>query len=749
MRLKAFTIVELLAVLSIIAIIMTIGIPKIKGIQDHGRLTQVKGDLRTLQSALESYRVFSTPAEFPPTSTKVCADYLVGATPQIITIPLYDPFGATATTEYLYSRSTNKKFYALSSVGLDKTSAMGTIADTGIVACGGDDTCVSNGTVISGNPPGIPLAPVISNPTPTSLTVSWGASSGATSYTVSRSGAADMSSATDLGAQSSGFTNGSLASGTHYWYTVTAVNAAGLSLPSPTGTGTTIGVPGAPVIGLASAGNTQVSISFTAPASDGGSAITVYTATSNPGGFTGTSASDSTPITVTGLSNGTPYTFTVTATNVAGTSAASAVSNSVTPAGVPGAPTSVVATAGSTTASVTFVAPSSNGGGAMTYTVTGGGTDTNAGTNNLTHAITGLTNGTPYTFTVKATNSMGQGAGGTSNTVTPAGVPNAPSSVVATAGNTTASVTFVAPSSNGGGAMTYTVTGGGTDTNAGTNNLTHAITGLTNGTPYTFTVTATNSVGTGAGGVASAVTPAGVPNAPSSVVATAGSTTASVTFVAPSSNGGGAMTYTVTGGGTDSNAGTNNLTHAITGLTNGTPYTFTVKATNSVGQGAGGVSNTVTPAGVPGAPTSVVATAGSTTASVTFVAPSSNGGGAMTYTVTGGGTDTNAGTNNLTHAITGLTNGTPYTFTVTATNSVGQGAGGVSNTMTPVAPDIGCRYDGSNFVQHGSCGDISNWNGGSVALSGQYTQSSYAQSGTSTNGYTSCNWDKYYICKNW
>ena len=89
-------------------------------------------------------------------------------------------------------------------------------------------------------------------------------------------------------------------------------------------------VPGAPTIGTAtSTGATTISVTFTAPASDGGSAITSYTATSSPGGLTGTSATS--PITVSGLTTGTAYTFTVTATNSVGTGPASSASNSATP----------------------------------------------------------------------------------------------------------------------------------------------------------------------------------------------------------------------------------------------------------------------------------------------------------------------------------------------------------------------------------------------------------------------------------
>jgi len=89
--------------------------------------------------------------------------------------------------------------------------------------------------------------------------------------------------------------------------------------------------PGAPAIGTASAGDTQATVSFTAPAFDGGATITGYTVTSNPGGFTSSGCTAS-PCTVTGLTNGVAYTFTVTATNSAPlTSLASSASNSVTP----------------------------------------------------------------------------------------------------------------------------------------------------------------------------------------------------------------------------------------------------------------------------------------------------------------------------------------------------------------------------------------------------------------------------------
>jgi len=125
--------------------------------------------------------------------------------------------------------------------------------------------------------------------------------------------------------------------------------------------------PGIPTGVTATRGNASATLSFSAPASNGGSPITAYTAISNPGG--GSSSCTITPplsCTVTNLINGQAYTFTVSATNAAGTGPASAASNAVTPATVPGKPTNVSATAGVASALVTFTPPLNNGGAAIT-----------------------------------------------------------------------------------------------------------------------------------------------------------------------------------------------------------------------------------------------------------------------------------------------------------------------------------------------------------------------------------------------
>ncbi len=194
---------------------------------------------------------------------------------------------------------------------------------------------------------------------------------------------------------------------------------------TPAVTFTIATVPGAPTNVLATPGDTQAFVSFSQPASDGGSQITGYTVTSNPpGGVDSNAGSTLTTHIVTGLTNGTAYTFTVTATNAVGTGPPSSPSNSVTPAKVPGAPTGVAATTGNAQATIIFAPPASDGGSPITgYTVTSnppGGVDGNAGSTLTTHIVTGLTNGAAYTFTVTATNAVGTGAvSNPSNSVTP------------------------------------------------------------------------------------------------------------------------------------------------------------------------------------------------------------------------------------------------------------------------------------------------------------------------------------------
>jgi hypothetical protein len=417
-------------------------------------------------------------------------------------------------------------------------------------------------------------------------------------YAIATDNTSSLLHATNVPPYSFNWDTTSFSNGT-YTLTAKAYNAANVTFDSSVSVSVSnivITVPGAPTSVSANAGNAQATVSFTAPANDGGSPITGYTVTSSAGQ---TATGTASPITVTGLTNGTAYTFTVKATNAIGTGAASAASNSVTPATVPGVPTIGTATSGNAQATVSFTVPASNGGSPITgYTVTSSAGQTATGTASPI-TVTGLTNGTAYTFTVKATNAIGTGAASAaSNSVTPATVPGVPTIGSAAPGNAQATVSFTAPSSNGGSPITgYTVTSSAGQTATGTASPI-TVTGLTNGTAYTFTVKATNAIGTGAASAASnSVTPATVPGVPTIGSAAPGNAQATVSFTAPSSNGGSPITgYTVTSSAGQTATGTASPI-TVTGLTNGTAYTFTVKATNAMGTGAASAaSNSVTPA---------------------------------------------------------------------------------------------------------------------------------------------------------
>ena len=263
------------------------------------------------------------------------------------------------------------------------------------------------------------------------------------------------------------------------------------------------------------------------------------------------------------------------------------------PMEVPGAPTGVTASAGSAQATVSFLLPVSNGGSPITgYTVVSSPDGITARGAGSPIIVKGLTNGTAYTFTVAAKNKIGTGqASAPSISVTPVGptVHGAPTGVSATAGNARATVTFTAPASNGGSPITgYTVTSNpGGKVNSGKSSPI-TVKGLTNGTGYTFTVTAKNKVGTGqASEPSDSVIPATIPGAPTGVTATPGDSQATVEFTAPASTGGLPITsYTVTAspGGITAQGASSPIN--FTGLTNGKAYAFTVKATNAVGTGA-------------------------------------------------------------------------------------------------------------------------------------------------------------------
>src|SRR5207253_390627 len=108
---------------------------------------------------------------------------------------------------------------------------------------------------------------------------------------------------------------------------------------------------------------------------------------------------------------------------------------------------------------------------------------------------------------------------------------------------------------------------------------------------------------------------------------------------------------------------------------NGTAYTFTVRAVNSIGVSAPSQpSASLIPAGLPGAPTGVTAMAGVRSASVSWNPAFANGSAVVHYTVTASPAGATFVSEDMSAIVNGLDDGDSYTFTVVATNDVGASA---------------------------------------------------------------------------
>jgi hypothetical protein len=145
--------------------------------------------------------------------------------------------------------------------------------------------------------------------------------------------------------------------------------------------------------------------------------------------------------------------------------------------------------------------------------------------NSLTYTFGNLMNGTPYTFTVCAVNLYGNSPFSLPITVTPNIIaPYPPTNVIGVSGNAEVTVSWTAPYDGSSPITNYRITSNtGEFTDVSGDQTTGIVTGLTNGTAYTFTVVATNAIGDSLPSSASpAVTPATVPSMPIDVVGVSG-----------------------------------------------------------------------------------------------------------------------------------------------------------------------------------------------------------------------------------
>jgi titin len=428
--------------------------------------------------------------------------------------------------------------------------------------------------------------------------------------------------------------------------------------------------PGPPTGLTATAANGRVTLSWSPPASNGGAAIIgydLYMGTSShgesrspvSGGLIG-----GTNYTVSGLTNGTTYYFTADAVNDANLHSVVSAEASATPVTAPGAPRGLTAASGDAQVSLSWQAPGSNGGAAITGYRVYQGTSKNpvASVTGTGTTVKNLANGTAYSFKVTAVNKAGEGPASGAASATPTAKvtkPGLPNGLTASPGNGKVTLSWKAPGSDGGtGISGYEIYRGtspggepGTPVNASLvagNSFT--VTGLTNGTRYYFTVAAVNkaklqsaksgeasatpsagasaSASASASGSASATGPAtaspsggatatatGTPGAPGGLTATPGNGEVGLSWTPPASVGGAPpVSYHVYQGTSPGfTLGTpvtrTSDTHAtVTGLTNGTTYYFVVTAVD----GSGTVSGTSGEASAQPLATAVLASATTT-----------------------------------------------------------------------------------------------------------------------------------------
>ncbi len=380
--------------------------------------------------------------------------------------------------------------------------------------------------------------------------------------------------------------------------------------------------PAAPTNLSASAGDTEVTLNWANP---NDSSITKYQFRQAQGAtvpdstawtdITGSGAT-TTSHKVTGLTNTTQYAFQIRAVNANGDSDASGAVTATPALAVPAAPTEFSATAGNAQASLSWTLPTNAsviGDVQVRWKATADlpfndATDTWTGLSNGTatsYIATGLTNGTGYTFEVRATNTAGNGAAATA-TATPAMPPAAPTGLAATAGDTTVTLNWTNPNDSNitiyqlrygaGATVPATATWGDI---AGTTS--HTVTGLTNGTQYAFEIRAVNAGGTGPASEQVVLRP-GPPLQPSGFRVVGGNAQVTLSWDDPPSD----TTITryqlrhkVGTSFSDSdtwsdiaNSGPTITTHTVTGLTNGATWAFQIRAVNAAG--AGPASETLT-----------------------------------------------------------------------------------------------------------------------------------------------------------
>jgi len=139
---KAYTLVELMMVTSIIGVMASITVPSLQGFQDDAKMIKANAEVKTLQSIVERYQ--RQTGQLPPTLETTKFTENINITQQ----PIYDPFSAPHTPYQITSGQTNsnKEYYVIYSAGRNNKTEF--IIQDKAVVCSGDDIVASNLPVV-------------------------------------------------------------------------------------------------------------------------------------------------------------------------------------------------------------------------------------------------------------------------------------------------------------------------------------------------------------------------------------------------------------------------------------------------------------------------------------------------------------------------------------------------------------------------------------------------------------------------
>ena len=421
---------------------------------------------------------------------------------------------------------------------------------------------------------------------------------------------------------------------------------------------------------------------------------------------------NSTRFDIPNLLNGSTYTVNLRATNGAGDSATTTYGPITLGKVVPFAPVITSVVSGDTTAKIVFTPPY-NGGEVITgykYSINNSVSDSSYVSLGLVDGsfnITGLTNGTTYTVKMKATNSLCDSLDSAASVAfVPKTLPGAPTIQSATAGNQRATVVFSAPTVTGGSPITqykYRLNGGSAVA-LPTLDASFVLTGLTNGTSYTLTMSAITIAGESVSSAASsAFVPSTTPAAPVITGVSIRNLGASVSFTV--NNGGNALTdlqYSLNDASYVS-VGTTSSPLVLNGLTNGEVYRVKLLVSNSIGSSPESVvSPNFIPMTVPDAPSITSIQPGNARLVVEFADASYNGSSPVTgykYSINGGAY-VSVGLVQSPYTIqNGIVNGTSYYVKIKSVNMMGDSLESVASESVvpftaPSAPVIGAITNG-------------------------------------------------------